>query len=177
MDIVWEPGETTQGEKILAYRPKRGWAQEAGTGRMVPTETVDDFVIEKKGELNPIEIVNAVRVGRSAVKAYLELPEEQKNSITNIDREYDRTDKYFIGEHIKGFARKFSETISGNLPWGVALIDYDGEDRIVNRSALRKAVGLGPADDMINQFLIDAGEDQEDPKYIRLQMQIENTRH
>jgi hypothetical protein len=30
---------------------------------------------------------------------------------------------------------------------------------------------------MINQFLIDAGEDQEDPKYIRLQMRIENTRH
>lgn len=175
VDDKWQPGETTQGEKILAYRPKRGWAQEKGTGRMVETETVNDFVIERKGEPNPIEIVTAARVGLRAVNAYLALPEEQKNCITNIDREYDRTDGPYILD-IKGFARKFSETASGNLPWGVALIDYDGEDRIVNRSALRKALP-SLADDMINDFLVRAGEEPEEPKYVRLRMRLENTRN
>jgi hypothetical protein len=174
MDVVWKPGETTRGEKILAYRPIRSWAQEKGTGKPIETEKVNDFVIEQEGEPNPIEIVNGARVGQKAVNAYLALPEELKNSITNIDRKYNRTH----GPHIevKGFARKISENISGSLPWGVVLIDYDGEDRIINRSALRNACP-GSADDMINEFLIEIGEEPEDPKYVRMRLQLENTRN
>jgi curved DNA-binding protein CbpA len=174
MDVNWKPGETTRGEKILAYRPIRSWAQVKGTGQTIETEKVNDFVIEQDGEPNPIEIVNGARVGQKAVNAYLALPEELKNSITNIDRKYNRTH----GPHIevKGFARKFSENISGSLPWGVVLIDYDGEDRIINRSALRNACP-GSADDMINEFLIEIGEEPEDPKYVRMRLRLENTRN
>lgn len=72
-------------------------------------------IIERLEEPNPIQVVNAARVGKKAVKAYRDLPKEQKTDIINIANNFSKADTDRIAS-IRSFARKFSNSPSGNLP-------------------------------------------------------------
>jgi hypothetical protein len=49
VNVKWEPGQTTRGEKILGYRPIVKRFQVRGTQEWVEIESCSDYVIEKKG--------------------------------------------------------------------------------------------------------------------------------
>ncbi|OAL56168.1 DnaJ-domain-containing protein [Pyrenochaeta sp. DS3sAY3a] len=168
----WKPGLTERGEKILAYRSITKTVTERGTEREVVTETVNDFIIELVGERNPIAIADVARVGLQASRAYTELPNEQKFCVTNIAQQFDRTHGKKINK-IKGFAQKYPSSWTGIRPWGVVLIDFEGNDMVINRSALRKALP-GIADKLIDQFLIDIGEPPGEPRSMLLRKRIEH---
>jgi hypothetical protein len=105
----------------------------------------------------------------------MSLPEEQKSDIANIANNYSKIDGPYI-RSVKGFARKSSSTSSGILPWGIVLVDYDGENRVINRTALRKAIGNQRAESEINNFLVQIGEDPEQSRSERLRLRLENTK-
>jgi hypothetical protein len=84
----WTRGQTTRGKKILGFRPVRMTGAMVSTGEITQIYKDIRFVIEREGELNPIEIVDDFRVGSPAVEAYLGLPEEQKCNITYVDTQY-----------------------------------------------------------------------------------------
>lgn len=157
----WKPGETTKGEKILGYRPRTRTGRDVRT--FSPTQIFDNvrFVIECDGDRNPIKIVEEDQVGSPAVAAYLALAEEQKCNIANVDRRYGRLDGFNFGS-IKGIARDPNAT-GFPLPWAVVWIEYNGEPRLINRSALRNAMGQKRADRLINEFLISVEEEPDAP--------------
>jgi hypothetical protein len=175
MDLDPSPGLTSQCEKILAYRPICRTVIEKGTGRQVVTETVNDFVIYKQGYDNPIEIVNMARVGVDAANAYLAQSDDKKVNISNSHQKYNASDRQYIGDVI-GFARKDSISPAGNLPWGVVLVNYNGDERIMNRSALRRACGKNAADQRINQYLDNINEEPEESRHVRLKLRLEHTK-
>jgi hypothetical protein len=84
VNVKWEPGQTTRGEKILGYRPIVKRFQVRGTQQWVETESCSDYVIERKNQANPIELVGAGRIGEDAIKAFLALLEERKASLSLI---------------------------------------------------------------------------------------------
>jgi hypothetical protein len=174
MDLDPSPGSISQEETIVAYRPICRSVVEKGTGRHVETETVNDFVIYKQGYENPIEIVNMARVGVDAANAYLEQSDDKKVNISNNEQMYNASHGRHIGDVI-GFARKNSISPTGNLPWGVVLVKFDGFERIMNRSALRKACGKNAADQRIEQYLIKIGEEPEEPRQLRLELRLNHT--
>ncbi|KAA8621985.1 hypothetical protein PtrV1_06486 [Pyrenophora tritici-repentis] len=163
----WTPGETTRGEEIIAFRPVTMTGIMPSTGETGHIYSSIRFVIKSEGR-NPIEIVNEARVGLDAVKKYIHLPEEKKCNIVRVDNFFDRRDDDRFGD-ILGVARDPYATKARNLPWTVVLIEYDGEPRLVNRTALRKAKKEGIADDLINEFLISVGEEPDTPKNLRLE--------
>ena len=157
----WKAGETTKGEKILAIRPRTRTGRNTQTFEPVQMYESVDFVIEITGVRNPIQIVGEDRVGAAAVKAYLELPEDQRCNITRVDDQYHQSDRFKFGG-IKGVARDPNAT-GASHPWTVVLIPYQEKDRlvdrVVNRTALRKALSQKVADRLINRFLTEVGEE------------------
>jgi hypothetical protein len=181
----WQPGETTRGEKILGYRPIQRQFQEMGTKRWVVTETSNMFVIERKGENNPIAVTTRDRVGEKAAEAYEALPDSQRCSLTNCALNYTRRDGSSITE-ILGYDREPQLTPSGNLPHTIFLVQYGEEKRLLNRSALCKAKGYKSACTMIEDFIDSIGHPPEESREDRLtvkalqvdsQINILRTRH
>jgi hypothetical protein len=80
----WKPGETRKGEKILGYRPFEK------TNYITNEKSVSgyQFVIEKKGQPNPIALASGEDVGRRAVRAYIALPKKKKNDIRYSEEKY-----------------------------------------------------------------------------------------
>ena len=154
----WTPGQTTMGEEILGYRPYTTTGILASTGKPGQILINIRFVIERKGEPNPIAIVDAPRVGYPAVDAYLGLPEERRCNIAHIDRQYKRSDDDKV-VNITGVARDPTAATCSRLPWTVVQIEYDGQPRLLNRSGLRFVKGDAKADIMINKFLHSVGEE------------------
>jgi hypothetical protein len=146
----WKAGQTLSGREIVAYR-RDFHCLPGPNGNMVVEEMPIDFVV-MTNDPNPIQIMDSAQVGQPAVNAYLALPEEQKNSITNIAGAYNRSHRSCIYK-VKGYACKYAETGTGQVALGVALIDFRGEDRVVNLTALRNALGRSGADRMIRVFL------------------------
>jgi hypothetical protein len=178
VNVKWEAGQTTGGDAILGYRPIVKEFQEMGTQRYVKTESISHYVIEKKNQANPIELVGAGQIGEDAIKAFLALPEERKASLslTNIAQGYRRRHGPSITEVI-GYARSPDLTPAGRFPLSFFLIMFDGERRLVNRTALRNAKGAKYADDMIAAFLKKIGEPPEESKADRLALTAHNADH
>jgi len=162
----WAPGQTTRGEEILGYRPItfRG----ISTGTLEPDILYKSmrFVIEKKGQSNRIAIVGVDRVGLAAKDAYFNLPKERRCNIAFANEACTPLDSFSFGD-ITGVARDPNATAGNRLPWTVVQINYNGSRRLINRTALRNAIGKQTADDRINEFLIDADEEPDVPKDVR----------
>jgi hypothetical protein len=75
--VKWKPGQTRKGEDILGYRPFEKTDRRMDKKHL----TGCSFVIKKKGEPNPIALVSGEDIGRRAMDAYLNLPEEEKNDV------------------------------------------------------------------------------------------------
>jgi UDP-2,3-diacylglucosamine pyrophosphatase LpxH len=120
----------------------------------VKTESCSHYVIEKKNQDNPIELIRASQIGEDAIQAFLALLDNKKDSLslTNVDQKYTRAHGDFITE-ILSFARLSSLTLARRLPMTFLLIKYDREKRLINRSALRKAKKEKHAEDIIAAFL------------------------
>lgn len=131
------PGLTKRMERILAYRLITRTIIEKGSGQVVETKIVNDFVIEMLEEPNLIIIIDAVRVGLKEVKAYLALVDNERYSVTNNVNRYSLADRERL-RRIKGVARKELNSFSRFRPQTVILIKYDGENRVMNQSALQK---------------------------------------
>ncbi|OCK76359.1 hypothetical protein K432DRAFT_408241 [Lepidopterella palustris CBS 459.81] len=93
-DTKCKPGFTEKGERILG---------------MAPTETIDvmgkpsmtrcRFLVEKKGDLNPMVFEDAADIGEEATRGYLEeLPKSERNDIRSKMNEYSPKDR-------KGFVK------------------------------------------------------------------------
>jgi hypothetical protein len=165
----WKPGETTDRKKILGYRPfeKTNYA----TGEK--SAQGYQFIIEEKGQPNPIALVSGADIGRRAVRAYLKLPESERNDIRYSKERYkDKIDKLDNDEldelidsfdNILGFASKpFKTKTKGSgayYPDGYALQSFtDGSTDILNRDCLRYVHGKTDADKQIAEFYKDIGE-------------------
>lgn len=164
-----KPGETTDRKKILGYRPfeKTDYA----TGEK--SAQGYQFIIEEKGQPNPIALVSGADIGRRAVRAYLKLPESERNDIRYSKERYkDKIDKLDNDEldelidsfdNILGFASKpFKTKTKGSgayYPDGYALQSFtDGSTDILNRDCLRYVHGKTDADKQIAEFYKDIGE-------------------
>jgi hypothetical protein len=153
----WKPGLTEDGAKILAYRPIRvQGARDPETGQKIPAEKVNDFVIRREGSPNPIEIVARSRVGERAVTEYLKLP--TRHNISGIENKYRGDHNYFLGNEILGFACTVSS--KNKLTWGVALVEGDDGETVVNMTTLRNYHGKKAADAMRRNFYDSIGQEQ-----------------
>ncbi|KAH7418755.1 hypothetical protein BKA64DRAFT_554761, partial [Cadophora sp. MPI-SDFR-AT-0126] len=154
----WEPGETRKGEKILGWRPFYK------TDRKKKEQLYNgcQFVIEKKGQPNPIALVSGEEVGRRVVDAYRDLPEEEQNDIRYSEKRYTYEDVEMFDE-LLGFACKpFNTKTEGSrayYPVGYALYSFtDGSRDLVSRECMRQVFGKTDADNQIAEFYEDIGE-------------------
>jgi hypothetical protein len=154
----WKPGETKEGDRIIGYRP---FLQTDIKTLKQQCHGVN-FVIEKKDKLNPIALVAGQDVGRRVTRAYLNLPDSEKNDIRYSEKKYSIEDIDNFGE-ILGFASKpfrYKSIDSNRLyPDGYALVRMkDGEEHLMSRQAIRKILGQKEADDEIAEFYDDIGK-------------------
>jgi hypothetical protein len=147
----WTAGQTKKGKKILAYSPRMATGRSLTTGQPGQICISTTFVVQVE-EANPIKILNEFEVGYEAAEAYIGLPKDQKCNITGIQKQYTRMDG-FANIIIKGVAHNPYEITYQKLPTGVLLIEYNGENRVINRQALRNAKGTKHADYLIDNFL------------------------
>jgi len=147
----WRPGLTEKGETIMA---------------MAPTETTDVvgnpvmtrclFLVEKKGEKNPIAFEDAADVGEKAARGYLEqLPKTERIDIRSKMNSYSPKDrKGFF--RIKGVAAKEGDN-PDRYPDCAVWVEYeDGSYKFPNRTGCR-AIWKTKADRMIEDFFLDNG--------------------
>ena len=154
----WNPGQTRKGEDILAYKPFER------TNRLTNEKCAigHQFIIERKGQPNPVALVSGEEVGRQATDAYINLPEERKVDIRYTERNYTYKDaKEFdsiIGFACKPFKTK-TEGSGANYPPGYAYyLMKDGTKRFVSRAAMRKIFGRKDADNDIEDFYEEINE-------------------
>jgi hypothetical protein len=154
----WEPGETKKGEKILGWRPFYK------TDRKKKEQLYNgcQFVIEKKGQPNPIALVSGEEVGRRVVDAYRDLPEEEQYDIRYSEERYTYEDANRF-DTLLGFACKpFNTKTEGSgayYPVGYALYSFtDGSQDLVSRECMRQVFGKKDADNEIADFYEDIGE-------------------
>lgn len=118
----WAAGETRHGEKILGYVPSYVFNRSTGERDLLRGV---QFVIEKKGQVNPVALVSGEDVGTRAKNAYLDLPADQKKDLRYSERRYSRQNMGDFGE-ILGFASKPFETLkegSTAYPRDMAMLD------------------------------------------------------
>ncbi|CAI6342331.1 unnamed protein product [Periconia digitata] len=145
----WRPGLTEKGERILAMAPTE---TEDVLGNPVMTRC--SFLVEKKGQENPIAFEDAADIGEQASKGYLQdLPEAERVDIRSKKNNYSPKDrKGFV--QMKGVAYKES-TSANRFPVCAVWIEYeDGSSKFVNRSGCR-AIWKSKADRMIEDVFID----------------------
>ena len=143
-------GKTRDGDKILGYRPF------FRTGRTGRTEVFGyQFLIERPGRDNPLELLSGAEIGNFATEAYLALPGSEKKDMRDSATKYKRTDitrfKALVGFATKGNA---SQTSSGRRRPGYGLVKFkDGEQDILCRTALRNVLGRTDADYEIGRYI------------------------
>lgn len=155
----WKPGqETRKAERILGWRPFYK------TDRKKNEQLFNgcQFVIEKKGQPNPIALVSGEEVGRRVVDAYRDLPEEEQNDIRYSEERYTYKDAHRF-DTLLGFACKpFNTKTEGSrayYPVGYALYSFtDGSEDLVSRECMRQVFGKTDADNEIAEFYEDIGE-------------------
>jgi hypothetical protein len=154
----WKPGETRKGEKILGYRPFEK------TNYITDETSVSgyQFVIEKKGQPNPIALASGEEVGRRAVRAYIALPEKKKNDIRYSEEKYgpQHADDF---DTMLGFAsnpfKTWTKGSNRDKPNGYALWEFkDSSTDLVSRTCMRGVLGKTDADNEITEFYEDIGE-------------------
>jgi hypothetical protein len=154
----WKPGETKKGEKILGHRPFMKTDLETGQAKLQGVH----FIVEKKGEPNPIAMISGEEAGRRVTRAYLRLPKSQQNDIRYSDRNWDMSDIDKFGKVIGFASRPFkNKSFSSNkvYPDGYALVEMkDGKEALMNRQAVRNIIGKKDADDEIAEFHEEIGE-------------------
>ncbi|OBT39558.1 hypothetical protein VE00_09458 [Pseudogymnoascus sp. WSF 3629] len=151
----FRPGFTSNGERILGGCPvyRTSWVD--GTFMF----SHGYFVVEKRGELNPIALVSSADLGRQAVLGYLDLPDEQKCDLRENRYVYNQRDTRAF-RRVIGFAsnpQESKEVKSGfRYPTGYALclFEYDSgsQEILMNRGKLRKIMGERAADKEIARF-------------------------
>jgi hypothetical protein len=147
----WKPGETRKGERILGWRPF--YRTDRKTGEVVYHGC--QFVIEKKGQPNPVALISGASAGRRATDAYRSLPEEEQNDIRHSEKKYTYKDAGKF-DRIIGFASKPSESRRKN---GYALYSFaDGSEELLSLTALRNVFGEVDADNEVEEFYEDIDE-------------------
>jgi hypothetical protein len=164
----WTPGQTKKGKKILAYSPRTATGRSLITGQPEQICTGAFFVIQVE-EANPIKILKDYEVGYEAAAAYIGLPEDRKCNITGIQKQYTRMHGYAT-IIIKGVAHNPHEITYQKLPTGVLWIEYNGENRMINRQAFRNMMGARRADHLVDEFLVGVNED---PKTLKKGLALE----
>ncbi|KAK4934987.1 DnaJ subfamily C member 1 [Elasticomyces elasticus] len=143
-------GRTRDGDKILGYRP---FFRTDRTGR---TEVFGyQFLIERPGRSNPLELLSGTELGNLATEAYLALPDSEKKDMRDSATKYQRTDITRF-ETLVGFATKgnASQTSSGRKRPGYGLVKFkDGKQDILCRTALRNILGRTDADYEIGRYI------------------------
>src|SRR5204863_1046475 len=97
------------------------------------------YIVEKKGEPNPIALVSGEDIGRRANDAYLKLPDEEKRDIRYSAERYSCKDLNSY-DKILGFAcNPFKTKTEGSrayYPEGYAWVAFqEGGDDILSREA------------------------------------------
>ena len=148
----WNPGQTRKGEDILGYRP----FEKTDRRTNKKYQTGFQFIIEKKGQPNPVALVSGEEIGDRARDAYLDLPEEKKVDIRYTENKYTHKNAgefdYIIGFACKPFQTK---TIGSGAYYPAGYAYYkmtDGTKCLVSRTAMRKIFGMKDADDDIAEF-------------------------
>ncbi|KFY68438.1 hypothetical protein V496_01060 [Pseudogymnoascus sp. VKM F-4515 (FW-2607)] len=152
---LFKPGFTSEGERILGCSPV------IKKNRYTGHESFEHgyFVVEKRGELNPIALFSSADLGYQAVQGYLDLPEEQKCDLRETKYVHNPQDtRAYRG--VIGFASNplvSKELKSGfRYPVGYALVTFDygsgPQDFVMNRGKLRKILGERKADSDIARF-------------------------
>lgn len=147
--VEWRPGLTEKGERILAMAPTE---TEDVLGNSVMTRC--SFLVEKKGQKNPIAFEDAADIGEQASKGYLQdLPEAKRIDIRSKKNNYSPRDrKGFV--QMKGVAYK-EVTSANRFPVCAVWLEYeDGSSKFVNRSGCRE-IWKSKADRMIEDVFID----------------------
>ncbi len=148
----WEPGMTTDGEKILGHRPFYRTDRKTGVESMFGVQ----FVVEQRGSDNPIILLSGTEVGHHATDAYFDLPESKQKDVRFSDRKYSYKDAVNF-EELLGFATKKMECLTISEPTtrypGYGLVKFrSGETDLLSRTALRKMLGKKDADNEIALF-------------------------
>ncbi len=148
----WEPGMTTDGEKILGHRPFYRTDRKTGVESMFGVQ----FVVEQRGSDNPIILLSGTEVGHHATDAYFDLPESEQKDVRFSDRKYSYKDAVNF-EELLGFATKKMECLTISEPTtrypGYGLVKFrSGETDLLSRTALRKMLGKKDADNEIALF-------------------------
>jgi hypothetical protein len=147
----WQPGYTLDGDKILGKRPFERWNNYEN--KMIMTG--HSFIVEKLGELNPIEVVPGHVLGNRATAGYLGLADEDQYDIRASDKTYTRDDAANFGS-IKGFSS--NPATGSSFPPGYALVVFkSGKEDILSRTAVRKILGKADGDWEIRNFFDERG--------------------
>ncbi|KAJ9606518.1 hypothetical protein H2204_015718, partial [Knufia peltigerae] len=107
----WEPGMTTDGEKILGHRPFYRTDRKTGVEIMFGVQ----FVVEQRGSDNPIILLSGTEVGHHATDAYFDLPESKRKDLRHSNRKYSCKDKANF-EELLGFTTKKMECMTISEP-------------------------------------------------------------
>ena len=142
---VWKPGLTGKGERILGMQPNTRTDVDDNSCLIKCT-----FLVEKKGQKNPMAFEDSGRIGKKASQGYRnQLPEREQRDV--------RTTKYTSSDQegfvrIKAVAAKRG-TSRKIYPYCCVWAEHEGtDDKIVNRTAFRKIWGSEEADRMIEDF-------------------------
>ncbi|OBT55962.1 hypothetical protein VE04_03613 [Pseudogymnoascus sp. 24MN13] len=151
----FKPGFTSNGERILGCCPvfRTSWVN--GT----LTFSHGYFVVEKRGELNPIALVSSADLGRQAILGYLDLPDDQKCDLRENHYVYNQRDTRAF-RRVIGFAsnpQESKEVKSGfrySTGYALCIFEYDSgsQEILMNRGKLRKIMGERAADKEIARF-------------------------
>ncbi|KAL1845579.1 hypothetical protein Plec18170_009714 [Paecilomyces lecythidis] len=148
----WQPGETRKGEKIVGYLPRYRTNLKTGEKDLYGVQ----FVVEKKGQPNPIALMSGEEAGRRVTQAYLSLPESEKNDLRYTGQKYGIKDiRSFV--EIDGWADKPFQTksLDSNRVYTSAIgrvVWKDGTKHYMNRQAMRNILGRKDADNEIQEF-------------------------
>jgi len=138
---------------------------------MAKSMDIKDWVIKNNG-LNCILLLSTFKVRGPEAEAYINLPLEERNNITNIYKKYSQHDHLKIGK-VLGFNSKPSKT--GILGLGVVMVEYGDKEQIINRSTLEKVCTKKGAKQRIDKFWSNIREQPpEDPPLLCLEQQINN---
>ncbi|PGG96333.1 hypothetical protein AJ80_09841 [Polytolypa hystricis UAMH7299] len=150
---VWKPGETRQGERILACKELICRRRE-GRKLNTPEVTGHLFIVQANGPDSRIcEIRSGSEIGWKATHAYLALPDKKmwgggKSTIPYGFEEVDEILEIAYSEDKPGLGLLVSTKVPGN-----------GDDRLwITRTALRESWGAGDANRTIDRILEEGGK-------------------
>jgi hypothetical protein len=152
---AWRPGLTKKGEKIVGVLPKEVKNKLADDEDEETTAIDGFFLVEKKGERNPMVFEDVDTIGKEAAKAYLQLPGHR--DIRTAKCQPSTADKRgFL--RIKAIAVKphYRTDTDKVYPHIAIWAEYEGDTfKATNRTVFRTIWGHEPADRMVEDFYID----------------------